>query len=53
MDNDNNQKTDMKVPEGEVGDKINAMWEAEEVIIVTVLSACGQEMVIDAKEATS
>ncbi|KAK3670802.1 translation initiation factor eIF5A [Recurvomyces mirabilis] len=45
-------KDDVKVPDGEVGDKINKLFrEDEKDTNVIVLTAMGEEAAIDAKEA--
>ncbi|CAF9933934.1 MAG: Eukaryotic translation initiation factor 5A [Heterodermia speciosa] len=41
-------KDDLKVPEGEVGERIERLWRGEEgEVFVTVLGAMGREMVVD------
>jgi len=42
-------KEDIKVPEGEVGEKIRTMLDDGKSVIVTILSAMGQELAVDAK----
>jgi len=52
MSDDGSTKDDVKVPEGEVGDKINKMFSEEgKDTNVIVLTAMGEEACIDAKEA--
>lgn len=43
------QKEDVRVPDGELGTKIQKMHEDGIDVIITVLSAMGTEMVIDVK----
>lgn len=43
-------KDDMKVPGGEVGDRIRKLMEARKEVIVVVQAAMGEEAVIEAKE---
>lgn len=52
MDNDCNEKNDVRVPEGEHGDKITELYDQDKAVIVTILSAMGDEMVVDCKEET-
>merc|ERR1711915_143614 len=42
-------KDDCKVPDGEVGDKIRAEFEADKSLIVTLVEAMGEEMCISFK----
>ncbi|EAT86932.1 eukaryotic translation initiation factor 5 subunit A [Parastagonospora nodorum] len=52
MSDDGSTKDDVKVPEGEVGTKIQKMFTEEgKDINVIVLTAMGEEAAIDAKEA--
>ncbi|KAF3052286.1 Eukaryotic translation initiation factor 5A [Didymella keratinophila] len=52
MSDDGSTKDDVKVPEGEVGDKINKLFtEDGKDTSVIVLTAMGEEAAIDAKEA--
>lgn len=52
MSDDGTTKDDVKVPDGEVGDKINKMFtEDGKDTNVIVLTAMGEESAIDAKEA--
>jgi len=43
------EKDDVRVPAGEVGERIKAMVEEEKSVVVVILAALGQEMAIDAK----
>ncbi|KAF2193293.1 eukaryotic translation initiation factor 5A [Zopfia rhizophila CBS 207.26] len=52
MSDDGSTKDDVKLPEGEVGDKINKLFtEDGKDTNVIVLTAMGEEAAIDAKEA--
>lgn len=52
MSDDGSTKDDVKVPDGEVGDKINKLFTEEgKDTNVIVLTAMGEESAIDAKEA--
>ncbi|TGZ78551.1 translation initiation factor eIF-5A [Ascodesmis nigricans] len=48
---DNTEKNDVKVPEGEVGDRIREYEEAGADILVTIIKAMGEEAAISVKEA--
>jgi len=54
MDADNNQKEDLKVPEGELGEQIKEAWAAggDEAILLTVIAAVGKEAVNLMKKGT-
>lgn len=51
LDENMEEKTDLKLPEGELGEDIKKRWEEEEDkdIFVTVLSAMGMEQVVGVK----
>ncbi|MCJ1351745.1 MAG: Eukaryotic translation initiation factor 5A [Icmadophila ericetorum] len=52
MSEDGETKDDVKLPEGEVGEKIEKLFRAEEKDTnVIVLTSMGEEVAIDAKEA--
>lgn len=51
MDDSGNTKDDVKLPEGEVGERIKKMYEEGKDTNVTVMSAMGEECAVDAKEA--
>jgi translation initiation factor 5A len=52
MSDDGDTKDDVKIPDGDVGDKINKLYKIEEKDTnVTILTAMGEEAAIDAKEA--
>ncbi|KAK4644399.1 translation initiation factor eIF5A [Podospora pseudopauciseta] len=53
MTADGDLKDDVKLPDGEVGEKINKLFKEEEKdTLVTVQTAMGEEAAIDAKEGT-
>jgi translation initiation factor 5A len=51
MTSDGNTKDDIKLPEGELGSKIQADFDDGKEIIVSVISAMGEEAVVAYKEA--
>lgn len=52
MSDDGTTKDDVKIPEGEVGEKIEKLFRTEEKDTnVIVLTAMGEEVAMDAKEA--
>lgn len=51
MDDAGNTKDDVKLPEGEVGDKIRKMLDDGKDVNVIVMAAMGEEQAVDAKEA--
>jgi len=52
MSDDGSTKDDVKLPEGEVGEKIEKLFRVEEKDTnVVVLTAMGEEVAMDAKEA--
>ncbi|KAL2754578.1 hypothetical protein ACRALDRAFT_1042221 [Sodiomyces alcalophilus JCM 7366] len=52
MDDDGDTKDDVRLPDGEVGEKINRLFKEEEKDTnVVILSAMGEEAAIEAKEA--
>jgi len=50
---DGSTKDDVKLPEGELGDKLKAAFDDGADILVTVLSAMGEEAAISFKESTA
>ncbi|KAL7268565.1 translation initiation factor eIF5A [Rhizina undulata] len=48
---DGSEKSDVKVPEGEVGDKIREYEAAGTDVLVTIISAMNEEAAISVKEA--
>merc|ERR1711955_115898 len=53
MDDSGDQREDIKVPEGELGEEIKTKFDAGENLLVTVLSAMGEEMAVGLKMSTS
>jgi translation initiation factor 5A len=52
MSDDGDTKDDVRMPDGEMGDKINKLFkEDEKETNVVILTAMGEEAAIDAKEA--
>ncbi|OJJ86468.1 Eukaryotic translation initiation factor eIF-5A [Aspergillus glaucus CBS 516.65] len=52
MKDDGDTKDDVKIPDGELGDRINRMFREEEKDLnVTILTSMGEECCMDAKEA--
>lgn len=51
MSSDGTSKDDVKVPEGELGDQINSQFEDGKDLLVTIVSAMGEEQAIALKEA--
>ncbi|KAL2159827.1 hypothetical protein VTH06DRAFT_1960 [Thermothelomyces fergusii] len=49
---DGSTKDDVKLPEGEVGQRIQEGWDSGKDLIVTVLTAMGEQAAIDVKENT-
>ncbi|KAF8249790.1 translation initiation factor eIF-5A [Wilcoxina mikolae CBS 423.85] len=48
---DGSEKNDVKVPDGELGDRIKEYEDAGTDILVTIISAMGEEAAISVKEA--
>ena len=53
MDDGGETRDDLQVPEGEIGDEITAAVDADKDLMVTVLSACGEERVVSTKINTA
>ncbi|KIM26567.1 hypothetical protein M408DRAFT_181590 [Serendipita vermifera MAFF 305830] len=51
MDGDGNAKDDVKVPDGDLGKEIKAAFEDGKDLLVTVVSAMGEEQAMSYKEA--
>ncbi|OJT01577.1 Eukaryotic translation initiation factor 5A [Trametes pubescens] len=51
MSQDGNPKDDVKVPEGELGKQIQADFDDGKDLLVTIISAMGEEQAISVKEA--
>ena len=52
MTSDGAMKDDVKVPEGELGDKITSEFEEGKELVVSVITAMGEEAAIAYKEAS-
>jgi translation initiation factor 5A len=46
------EKQDVKVPEGELGQRIRDSLEEGKIVVVTILAAIGQEIGVDVKAVT-
>lgn len=53
MDDSGDTREDIKLPEGELGEEIKAKHEAGESLLVTILTACGEEMAVGIKMVTA
>jgi len=53
MDEGGDQREDLKVPEGTIGDEIRTAYKDDKEILCTVLKACGDECVIAYKLNTA
>ena len=51
MTNDGVAKDDVKIPEGDIGKEIEAGFEEGKDLLVTIISAMGEEQAISYKEA--
>ncbi|KAL2001957.1 hypothetical protein VTN02DRAFT_935 [Thermoascus thermophilus] len=51
MDENSNTKDDVRVPEGELGERIKSMFDDGKDLNVTILTAMGEEACMDVKEA--
>jgi translation initiation factor 5A len=51
MTQDGSTKDDVKLPEGEIGEKLTAEFEEGKDLLVTIISAMGEEACISYKEA--
>ena len=51
MSNDGTSKDDVKVPEGELGEQVNAAFEEGKDLMVTIVSAMNEEHCLAFKEA--
>jgi len=49
MEDDGEQKEDLKVPDDDVGVEMRDKFEKDEQFLVTVLSACGEERIVGTK----
>jgi len=53
MDDSGDQRDDIKVPEGELGDEIKSRFESDEGLMVSVLGAMDEEVAIAVKNMTT
>ena len=51
MKQDGNTKDDVKIPEGDLGTQISTGFNNSKELLVTIVSAMGEEAVISFKEA--
>jgi len=51
MTNDGAEKNDVKIPEGQIGEEISAWFDEGKELLVTIVSAMGEEQAISFKEA--
>ena len=51
MTNDGTSKDDVKLPEGEIGEKIQVEFDEGKELLITVISAMGEEHCMGYKEA--
>lgn len=51
IDSDGNPKDDVKVPEGDLGQQIQESFDAGKDLLVTIVSAMGEEQALSWKEA--
>lgn len=51
MSNDGTPKDDVKVPDGEIGEQISTAFDDGKDLMVTIVSAMGEEQAISFKEA--
>lgn len=52
MTTDGTGKDDVKVPEGEIGDQLQAAFEEGKDIMVTIVAAMGEEQALSFKDVT-
>ncbi|KAK4915803.1 translation initiation factor eIF5A [Elasticomyces elasticus] len=52
MNDDMSEKSYVKIPEGEVGDKIQKLFDDGKDVLIVVLKAMGMENAVDAKEGS-
>ncbi|CAG8482072.1 8990_t:CDS:2 [Paraglomus brasilianum] len=51
MNSDGSTKDDVRLPEGELGEKINADFDEGKELLITIITAMGEESAISYKEA--
>ena len=52
IDDDGEIREDLKLPDDDVGKEIKTKFDADEHFLVTVLKACGEEMIVGTKNLT-
>ena len=52
MDNSGEKREDIKIPEGDIGEEIKSKFDAGDNLLVTVLSAMGEELAVGVKMST-
>lgn len=52
MDDNGEEKSDLKLPEGTLGEEIQAKHDNGETFLLTVLNSCGEEAIIGTKVMT-
>jgi len=52
MDDSGEQRDDVQVPDGEVGEEIKTKFENGDNLLITILSAVGEEMAVGVKMST-
>ena len=53
MDDNAEIRSDLKLPENELGKNIKKLFELGEDCVLTVLGACGKELIVDCKKTTT
>jgi len=53
MDDNGDTREDIKLPEGELGEEIKSKHDAGESLLVSILTACGEEMAVGVKMVTA
>jgi translation initiation factor 5A len=49
MTDDGGEKSDLQLPNGEVGDNIKKCFEADQTVVVSVIAAMGEEAIVGHK----
>jgi|UniRef100_A0A6T2ATX7 translation initiation factor 5A len=49
MTDDGGEKSDLTLPNGEVGDQVKKLFDADKTVIVSVISAMGEEAIVGCK----
>jgi len=53
LDDKSDPKDDVRVPEGEIGEKLRASFDEGKELVVSVIKAMGEEAVVQYKESTA